>query len=131
MPYEVNYENEGRGVVIKWTGFVYGSEIFAVNGQIYAGEQFPILSYQIWDFSEAKRLDASYSDARNLAIQDAKATAQNPNMLSALVGRPDFFYGLQRVYIVLTEVWAKRYKVEYFSEIEEARAWIAKKYPDL
>ena len=134
MPYELNSEKDGCGVVITWRGVVSASEISAINEDIYSKDRISTLRYQIWDFSKAVKEDpskVSVEDVRRFAMQDRVAMEQNPGMALALVGSQDFFIGFQNIYKIFAGVWASELKCEVFSTMEEARAWIVREFPEL
>lgn len=134
MPYEMNSEKDGRGVVITWRGPVSAGEILAINKHIYEKDRLHTLRYQIWDFSKATREQLSeltLTDLRNFAIQDARAVEQNPNLILALVGNWNFFTGVQSIYKVVAGVWANKLKCEVFPVVDAARLWIAREHPEL
>ena len=134
MPYELNSEKDGRGVVVTWTGVVSASEISEINKHIYAKDRVSILRYQIWDFSKAVKAKApkvSIDNLRSFAIHDGRAVEQNPEMALALVGSQKLFAGFQNIYKIFAKVWADELKCEIFSTMKEAREWIAREYPEL
>jgi hypothetical protein len=131
MPYELNREKEGLGVVVTWTGVVSTGELSAINAHIYAKDRLHILRYQICDFSKALGVEVTVDDLRNIAMQNGRAADQNPYMVLALVGSRELFTGLERLCKVFAQVWASKLKCEIFSTMEEARAWIARELPEL
>jgi hypothetical protein len=134
MPYEINSERDGRGVVVTWEGSVSASEILAINRHIYEKDRLRILRYQIWDFSRVTKEeipDLTLADVRNFAMQDACAVEQNPKLILALVGNWNFFTGFQSIYKIVAGVWADKLKCEVFPAVAAARFWIAREHPEL
>ncbi|GEM_PF-3549753 len=124
MAYEIRYEKEGRGVVVKLSGIISAQEIFNANTCIYSGREKLPLQYQIWDFTEATKLDLTGEQLRHIAMQDGHALPSNPGMVVALAGSQELFTGKERIYKIASGVWAEGMRVEIFPELKKARAWI-------
>jgi hypothetical protein len=134
MGYEIMTENEGRGVVVKWSGVASAKDITAINDETYSEGRAARLRYQIWDFTKAvkaKTPQVSFEDARLFAIQDGRARNQTPGMLIALVGKKEYFDGMETFYGIYADVWAKGVICRVFEGIEEARACVADECPEL
>ena len=124
MPSKISYEKGGAGVVISWTGCVSGNEIKRVNETIYAKERLEKLRYQIWDFTQADRLDISSHQVYEFAMQDKKAAQTNPDQIAAIVGSATFFSGYDRIFHIYGEVWSG-FTSKTFSTMAVAREWIS------
>ena len=124
MPSKISYEKGAAGVVISWTGCVSGNEIKRVNETIYAKERLEKLRYQIWDFTQADRLDISSHQVYEFAMQDRIAAQTNPDQIAAIVGSETFFSGYDRIFHIYGEVWSG-FKSKTFSTMAEAWEWIS------
>jgi len=124
MPSTIRFEQQGAGVVITWTGVVSADEIKQANEHIYAKEHLDKLHYQIWDFTNAERLDITQEDLRDFAMQDNAAVQENPNQFAVIVGSQALFRGYDRLFEIYEEVWSG-IKIKTLSTVEEARAWLS------
>ena len=122
MPYQVTTESNARGVIISLSGVVSGTELLALNGRLTSEESFSQCRYQIWDFSKATLLDVTIEQLRSLSMQDAEASAENPNVKIAIVGQQAFFSGKDRIFQIFEDVWTT-YKSKVFLDVETAREW--------
>ena len=124
MPGKVNFEKDGKGVLITWVGAITGDEIKEINVFIYNKERLDKLRYQIWDFSRADRLNISIKDIREIAMQDKIAAQTNPDQVVAIVGSEGFFNGYDRIFHIYEEIWSG-YQSRTFASVAKARKWIA------
>jgi len=124
LPYQVNAESNGTGVVVSFSGVVTGPEVIDLNLRMTNEESFSQCRYQIWDFSKAARLDLTVDDLRTISVQDITGSAINPTLKMAIVGEPDFFANLDRIFLIFEEEWTA-YKPKFFADLKAAREWIS------
>jgi hypothetical protein len=122
MPKTIAIEPEG--VVITLTGIIPGDEIRDLNNVLAAHPHFVRWRYQIWDFSDAEKFEASIDQLRDFAIQDTLAARINPRQKIAIIPRRASQSGLDRVFHVMESVWGA-YESKTFTNIDAARAWAA------
>ncbi len=128
MAYQINFENQGRGVVLQFTGAVTGAEIIEAAGRMYRADEHNLLRYQIVDLTAAASLQISEDQLRQIALLDKQAAGKNPDQVVALVGNEAIFAGSDRRYAVYAEVWAG-FETEFFATLDEVRAWLASRHP--
>ena len=128
MPYQVATESNGSGVIVSFSGVVSGPEVIDLNLRLTNEESFSQCRYQIWDFLKATRLDLSVDDLRTISIQDIAGSAINPTLRMAIVGKPDFFANMDRIFLIFEEEWTA-YKPKFFEDLEAAREWISSEQP--
>lgn len=130
MPGTIQMENREQGVLLKMTGLVSGREIIELNRAIYAGDPEKMLRYQIWDFTEAKRMEVSPEELHIITLDDKAEAAKNPNMLVALVGSPRQLNGVDVSYQVFSQTWiGDGFQSASFRSLDEARQWIERLQP--
>ncbi len=117
MAYELRYENEGRGLVVVFTGGVISDDV-------------DILRYSVWDFSRIERLDLSKEKLRRIGMMDKQAAAAIPHQKVALVGTDEIFQSSDRHYAIYAEVWAG-FEVGVFADLETTRHWLAARFPEI
>ncbi|WP_310694331.1 hypothetical protein [Thiohalophilus sp.] len=118
-------ENNHQGVLLKMNGLVSGREIIDLNREIYSRDQDKQLRYQIWDFTDARRMEVSPEELHTIALDDKAEAARNPNMLVALVGSPRQLNGVDISYQVFSQTWiGDGLQSDSFRSLQEARQWI-------
>ena len=130
MGYQINFENQGRGVVLQFTGAVTGAEIIEAASRMYRADEHNLLRYQVVDLTTAASLDISEDQLRQIALLDKQAASKNPQQIIALVGNEAIFAGSDRRYAVYAEVWAG-FETEFFSSLDEVRDWLATRFPEI
>ena len=130
MSYTINFENEDRGVVVTQKGIVSIQEILTASKSIYSQDSLHQLRYQIWDYTDADRLNISSDEVQHIVYQTEIEADKYPNMIVALVGTSQFFSGLDRIFKISTKVWSG-FDSNTFLTQSEAREWVARTYPDL
>lgn len=128
MSYQITTESNPAGVVIAFSGVVSGAEIITLNDQLASDESFSRCRYQVWDFSDATRLDITIDELRSVAFRDMDASAINPNLKIAIVGGQRLFRGRDEIFQTLEEVWTM-YKPKVFLDAETARKWASSDGP--
>ena len=124
MSFEIAFENQGRGVVITWTGRVTGKEMLCANEAMYAQDPNSILKYQIWDYSNAESIEASADEMRDLAFQDYAVSSHNPDQMEATVVTPQLWADTDHLYENYSKIWTG-FKSKVFLSILDARKWVA------
>ncbi len=123
MPYRKDYEPDGQGVVLAFSGLVKGAELHQVQWQLTREEGFSQWRYQIWDFSEATAFEVTVDHLRKFAFQNSLASEVNPRQKIAIIrrrrGPPT---GLDELFHLLEEEWGA-YPSKTFSKIAAARKW--------
>jgi hypothetical protein len=130
MPYQIHFENEGRGVVLEFSGDVSGEDILAATRVMYAEDDAHRLRYQLVDLLEVTALAIADHELRAIALLDHQASLRNPRQVVALVGAEEMFEGGDRRYAIYAEVWAG-FKSQMFASMPEARRWLAEVVPAL
>ena len=125
MPHTFHIEANDSGVVTTLTGIVQGTEIHDLNETFMAHPSFVRWRYQIWDFSEAEKLEASVDQLRDFAIQDTMAARINPRQKIAIIPRRASQSGLDRVFHIMEGVWGA-YESKTFTQIDAAREWASR-----
>ncbi len=125
MPGTIQMENREQGVLLKMSGLVSGREIIELNRAIYTGDPEKMLRYQIWDFTEARRMEVSPEELHIITLDDKAEAAKNPHMLVALVGSPRQLNGVDVSYQVFSQTWiGDGFQSGSFRSLDEARQWI-------
>lgn len=125
MPATIHSENNGEGVLLSMSGLVTGGEIIDLNREIYARDPKKKLRYQIWDFTEANRMEVSPEELHIITLDDKEEASRNPDQLIALVGSPRQLNGVDVSYQVFSQTWiGDGFTSESFHSLKEARQWI-------
>ena len=130
LAYELRYENDGRGLVVVFTGGVISDEVVTAVVDMYGRDDVGGLRYSVWDFSRIERLDLSEEKLRKLGMLDKQAAAEILHQKVVLIGTDAIFQGSDKRYAIYAEVWAG-FEVGVFAEIEAARHWLAARFPDI
>lgn len=128
MPYTLKFEQDGSVAVVTWQGTVSAAEIVGINRELYAPGCLGRLRCQVWDFTTAVKAvsgGVTADDIRLFVMQDRAALAQNPHLTLLLVGRPEFFSGMQDIYQAYAGVWAASLPTHVLHTMDEARCWLA------
>ena len=123
MHFEIEVEEQGRGVLVRCTGVVTGDGLAAANTEMYGAVPDGEFEYQVWDLTGADSVAVSSEELRNLAMQDAAETSEQPGHLVAIVGDPDYLMGADELYTIYAEVWSD-VQSKSFKTVDEARVWI-------
>ena len=122
MPATIQNENHGEGVLLSMSGLVSGREIIDLNREIYARDPQKKLRYQIWDFTEANRMEVSPEELHIITLDDKEEAAKNPDQL---VGSPRQLNGVDVSYQVFSQTWiGDGFQSASFRSLDEARQWI-------
>ena len=123
MSYEISVEQNGRGVLVTWSGPVTGPEAIAANGAIYDRDPGGNYAYQIWDYTNADSFDVAAEELRVIVMQDYTASAGNPDQVVAVVGHKHILQGMDDLYRSFAGAWT-RFESRTFDTLEDARAWV-------
>ena len=130
MSYTTHYENEGRGLVVSFQGETVSDEVGTAVVEMYSSDDISALRYSVWDFSRVGRLDLTEEKLRAIAMMDKNAAESIAHQKVVLIGSEETFQGSDRRYAIYAEVWAG-FEVEVFTGFEDARRWLADRFPDL
>ena len=122
MPYNLQNEPSGLGVLISFFGFVKGDEIYDLNEKLLLNKSFSEWRYQIWDFSNIESSEISLDQVKKFAIQDSVAAQKAPNQRVAIIPPRYRRSHLDRVFHIYEEIWGG-YESKSFSDIDSAREW--------
>jgi hypothetical protein len=125
MPYEIQFEEFGRGVLVTLDGSISGDELIAANEAMYSQDHDGRLRYQIWDHTGVEHLELSESQLRHLSMQDREAAEKSPGQVVALVGSRKMLKEIEKIYSVFSEAWSG-FESARFGTIPDARRWIEK-----
>ena len=96
MPYKLIWEHEG--VVFRFSGVVSDEDLLASNDDVYTSPDFPVMKYQIVDFSVIDELGVSPDAVRRVAWMDQMASEINPDVRVAIITSASFVQGMSRMY---------------------------------
>jgi len=125
MPYEIQFEEFGRGVLVTLAGAISGEELIEANEAVYSQDGEGRLRYQIWDHTALESLELSESQLRFLSMQDREAAAKSPDQVVALVGSRKMLKEIEKIYSVFSEAWSG-FESGRFGSVADARRWIVK-----
>ncbi len=121
MPYEVSWEP--LGVVIRASGVLLDEDSIAVNEELYASPLFPVMKYQIIDFSLIEKFDLSSERVRITADRDRIAAETNPDMKIAVITSNTLVRGMANMYATYHAVRGGSWTSKIFECEDDARAW--------
>ena len=124
MSYELIWEN--RGVVFQFRDVVTGDELVQSNLDVYSDPKFESIEYELANFSDTVRFEASSEMVRRVAAMDAAASKRNPNIIVAIVASQTVIRGLVNLYRMQSEVAGGTWVTEFFETEPEARKWLEK-----
>ena len=122
MPNKLRTESGGPGIVIHFSGIVEADEVDKLQEHIHADEAFPQLRYQIWDFSQAGKINISIDHIQHFATQTAIASDKNPKLRIAIISRKNSHNVLGKTFHTFEKVWGAC-ESKSFRDIDTARDW--------
>ena len=123
MPYELSWEP--LGVVYRFSGVVSDVDLVAATEEVNASSRFPVMKYQIVDFSAIEKFDVSAATVRAVAASDRRSAETNPDVKVAIITSEVFLRGMSNIYAIEHEVAGGSWTTEVFESEEDARAWAA------
>lgn len=123
MPIDLLIQPDG-GVIYHGSGTLTGQDLFPLEKELYASEEsIRSLRYEIADLREVTEFCLSKSDMETLAFQDSHALRTNPSLKIAVVAPDAMTFGMNRMYEAYIAADVEE-RVQVFSDMKEARAWI-------
>ena len=121
MPYEISWEP--LGAVLRASGVLLDEDSIAVNEELNASPLFPVMKYQIIDFSLIEKFDLSSERIRITADRDRIAAETNPDMKIAVITSTAFVRGMANMYAIYHSLEGGSWTSKIFECEEDARAW--------
>ena len=115
--------DEDQGLVFRFSGNVNYGEITIANQKGWEHPGWDKHQYQIWDFCNAKQLDASELEAKMTASMDKVHTQRTRPMKFALVSDNEQIIKLLEVYVAISE--GENMEAQIFTDEASARDWIS------
>ena len=122
MTIEVDYIDNGRGVIIRQSGVVTGKEIIAAHDKIYKQHQLHCQQYHIIDKSKCTEYDVTAKDIEIIAELDEKASAINANIIIAVIESESLQFSLTNVWQAYVKTYI--FKTKAFATRALAIDWI-------
>ena len=123
LPYEITFEDAGRGAVTRFTGLATGTELIASAELVYRQDEHHRLRYQIADFTGASSLEINAAQLRTLAFIDQRASQHYPGLTIAIVGTRKLFRGAESRYGIHADI-EPGIEIRQLESIALARAWV-------
>ena len=118
MPYDVVWEN--RGVVFRFWDVVTDDELVQSNLDVYSGNKFETIEYELAIFLDTVTFKASSATVRRVAKMDAEASKRNSKMVVAIVASQTVIRGLANLYRLESEASGGQWNTEYFESEADA-----------
>lgn len=122
MSHKLSRESEGLGMVITFSGIVEADEVDKLQAQINSDESFPVLRYQIWDFSKAEDINISIDQIQHFAMEAAVSSGKNPKLRIAIIPRRTSHNILGKTFHTFEKVWGSN-ESQSFGDVDTAREW--------
>lgn len=116
---------ETKGIIITFFGSVRFEDLYALNQQLIADENFRHWRYKVWDFSKAGEVDFSLDEIRSFVFQSSLARHKNPDHKVAIIPRSNPKSGLDDVFHLMSKEWGG-YESRSFTHIGAARKWASR-----
>jgi hypothetical protein len=125
MPLQVQYLDQGRGVVFTATGMLTGEEFVRTNAEILSRDLVaePYL-YGLFDFDGVEAVSVSANDIREVASRNVAESVKMPKLVVAVHATSNLTYGLARMWEILVE--QSGWTTSVFRDRSEAVAWLKK-----
>ncbi len=131
MPFDIQYEHGGAGVMVTVTGKVALAEFKACFDKVWKNPDSKNLRYHIIRGTPDCRLDVSFDGVRELGMMVPETLRLSPKVRNAIVAENSSLMGIARFGLVVSRVWAPNARVEAFSDLPSARKWVMEQCPDL
>jgi len=122
MPHIIEYEKNGLGSVITFSGTIEQDEIKAIQLKNRLNEFFTRWHYHILDFSAAENLNLSIDQLRQFVIEENELTINNLDRKLAIIPSKIAYKGIDSLFQILESVWGA-WNSKTFGDIETARNW--------
>ncbi len=122
MPVNIEYTEDGSGVILHAVGKVVGSEVIRHKLEMLQGDRLPRMKYWIIDRSQCTDYHLSAEEVQQIAQLDAQSAAINPRIITALISETELQFGMSRMYESLVEKAGLRTGV--FRDHASAETWI-------
>ena len=123
MAFDINFENNYRGVLFQAYGHLTGEDFLEISNTVYNFDQSRKVEYQIMDLTEVEEVDVELSDLESLAALDSDAGARKPGMKIAVVVPPGKIEELTYVWAELCE--GSGLEIQVCRDMTTARSWIS------
>ena len=129
MPHIIEYEKNGLGAVITFSGTIEQNEI----GEIQLMNQLNGFSkrwhYHILDFSCAEKVNMSIDQIRQFVIEENEFTIKNLDRKLAIIPSKIAYKGIDRLFQIFESVWGA-WNSKTFGDIDSARNWAQNDQPE-
>ena len=122
MPVSMEFENDGRGVVISAQGILDADFFAQANKALYVPDVMEKLRYQIVDLSSVEKVDIDWEHIKYLAEMDKQAAKSIPGLKIAVVAPAGVLEALAQVYQRLAK--DDSLSAQVFRNMVGARQWI-------
>jgi len=125
MPLQVQYLDQGRGVVFTATGMLTGEEFVRTNAEILSRDLVaePYL-YGLFDFDGVEAVYISTNDIHEAARRGVAASAKMPKFVVAVYANSNLTFGLARMWEILVD--QSGWKTHVFRDRSDAVGWLQK-----
>ncbi len=125
MGYEIKYIDDGEGIELRFTGKLTLKDFLEAYQEIYNEQNIYRQRYQIGEFTDVASIDLSIEDIAMIARLDIEASAKNPNIIIANIGKSDLEFGLSRMWETFADDCL--FEIEVFRNRKDAIKWIQSK----
>jgi len=129
MSVEVQFADNGRGVLLVCAGLVTGQELIDANRKVFSSEErLKRIRYAVVDQTGTESVDLTFTDLKKIEEENRRFAPFNPGLVVALVVDKPLPLTLSRVWDARTRdvSWEKR----LFGRKDEAFAWLKEKMRD-
>lgn len=129
MPIEIEYIDNGTGLIFKAIGKVTGTQVIEHNKKVHANDNFKSLKYWIVDRSSCTEYLINAEEVSELAKLAKDAARQNSNLIMALVSETDLQFGMSRMFEA--QISQTGFRTKVFRDRKSAEEWISEELVDL
>lgn len=123
MAYEICFEN--KGVVVNFEGSITINEINEANGKLHGHKNFDSHKYHIINLLGVDLSSITEKEALIPAAMDWVASQTRSNIKVAILAEGIHEESLYLAYILQSRKMGTSWEFELFSNIKDAREWIA------
>lgn len=131
MPFDIQFELDGSGVLVTATGEVSLEEVRETFNAVWKRPDSSKLCYHIVYVRSESRFSVGFDGARDLGMMIPETLHHNPEVRNAIVAEHPRMMAIVRTALLVSRVWARNAHVRPFSDLSSARAWICTEYPDM